>query len=89
MKAYWGSGGIVPRIIALGTRWRLVVSFTLQPLYYQGKNHGIHPIGGWVATRPGLDAVVKRKIPNFCREWNSQSSSPYPSACDIRNKQFN
>jgi hypothetical protein len=22
MKAYWGSGGIAPRILDLGTRWR-------------------------------------------------------------------
>jgi hypothetical protein len=28
MKAYWGSGGIAPRILDLGTRWRWVVSFT-------------------------------------------------------------
>jgi hypothetical protein len=28
MKSYWGSGGIVPRIIDLGTIWRSVVSFT-------------------------------------------------------------
>jgi hypothetical protein len=33
MKAYWGSGGIAPGIIDLGTRWMWVVSFTPQPLY--------------------------------------------------------
>jgi hypothetical protein len=22
MKTYWGSGGIIPRILDLGTRWR-------------------------------------------------------------------
>jgi hypothetical protein len=38
MKAYWGSGGIAPRILNLGTRWRWVVSFTPRPLYPQGKN---------------------------------------------------
>jgi hypothetical protein len=38
MKTYWGSGGIAPRILDLGTRWRGVVSFTLQPLYLQGKS---------------------------------------------------
>jgi hypothetical protein len=37
MKAYWGSGGIAPRILDLGTRLRWVVSFTPQPLYSQGK----------------------------------------------------
>jgi hypothetical protein len=25
------------------------------------------PIGGWVGTRAGLDAVVKRKSPSFCQ----------------------
>jgi hypothetical protein len=38
MKAYWGSGGIAPRFFDLGTRWRLVVSFTPRPLYPQGKS---------------------------------------------------
>jgi hypothetical protein len=35
MKAYWGSGGIAPRIFVLGARWRKVVSFTARPLYPQ------------------------------------------------------
>jgi hypothetical protein len=38
MKTYWGSGGIAPRILDLGTRWRWMVSFTPRPLYPQGKN---------------------------------------------------
>jgi hypothetical protein len=33
-----GSGGIAPRILDLGTRWRWVVSFTPRPLYHQGKS---------------------------------------------------
>jgi hypothetical protein len=33
-----GSGGIAPRILDLGTRWRRVVSFTPQPLNHQGKS---------------------------------------------------
>jgi hypothetical protein len=37
MKTYWGNGGIVPRILDLGTRWRWAVSFILRPLYPQGK----------------------------------------------------
>jgi hypothetical protein len=36
MKACWGSGGIAPRILNLGTRRRWVVSFTPRPLYPQG-----------------------------------------------------
>jgi len=35
MKAYWWSGGIAPRILDLGSRWRWVVSFTSRPLYPQ------------------------------------------------------
>jgi hypothetical protein len=37
MKAYWRGGGLAPRILDLGTRWRPVVSFTPRPLYPQGK----------------------------------------------------
>jgi hypothetical protein len=37
-NAYWMSGGIVPHILELGTRWRWVVSFTPRPLYPQGKS---------------------------------------------------
>jgi hypothetical protein len=38
IKAYCGSGGIAPRILDLGTRWRWVVSFTPRPPYPQGKS---------------------------------------------------
>jgi hypothetical protein len=38
MKAYWESGGIAPRFLDVGTRWRWVVSFTLRPHYPQGKS---------------------------------------------------
>jgi hypothetical protein len=33
MKTYWGSGGIAPRILDFGTRWRWVISVTSRPLY--------------------------------------------------------
>jgi len=33
-----GSGGIVPRILNLGARWRRVVSFAPRPLYPRGRN---------------------------------------------------
>jgi hypothetical protein len=33
-----GSGGISPRILVLGTRWRWVVSFTSRPPYPKGKS---------------------------------------------------
>jgi hypothetical protein len=38
MKTYWGSGGIAPLILDLGTKWMWVVSFTPRPLYRQGKS---------------------------------------------------
>jgi hypothetical protein len=37
-KDVLGSGGIVPRILDFGTRWRWVVSFTTRPIYLQGKS---------------------------------------------------
>jgi hypothetical protein len=58
MEAYWSSGGIAPRILDLGTRWRWVVSFTPRSIYAQRKNPGSHWIGGWVGPRAGLDAVL-------------------------------
>jgi hypothetical protein len=51
MKTYRGSGGIAPRILDLGTRWRWVVSFTPQPLYPGERFPGTHWIGGWVGPR--------------------------------------
>jgi hypothetical protein len=38
MKTYWGSGGIAPRILDLGTRWRRVVSLTPQLIYPKVKS---------------------------------------------------
>jgi len=38
MEQYWGSRGMIPRIVDLGTRWSEVVSFTLRPLYPDGKS---------------------------------------------------
>jgi len=32
-------------------------------LYPQGKDSGAHWRGGWVGSRAGLDAAVKREIP--------------------------
>jgi hypothetical protein len=38
-------------ILDLGTRWRWVASYMSRPLYYRGKNPGIHRIGSWVEPR--------------------------------------
>jgi hypothetical protein len=37
MKRYGGIGGIEPCILNLDTRWKLMLSFTLQPLYSTGE----------------------------------------------------
>jgi hypothetical protein len=37
---------------------------------------GTHWIGGWMGPRAGLDAVVNRKIPSPCRNWNPRLSRP-------------
>lgn len=50
----WGSGGITPHVIKLGTR-KLVISFALRHLY-----PGIHWLGDWVAPRAGLGVVCNR-----------------------------
>jgi hypothetical protein len=76
MKAHWGSGGIVPRILDLGTRWRWVISFTSRSLYPQGKTPGTHWIGSWVGSTAGMDAVVRRKIPSPYRDSNPPIIQP-------------
>jgi hypothetical protein len=61
MKAYWGSGGIAPRILNLGARWRWVASFTHWRFTPRETASGTHRIGNWVGPRAGIDTVVKRK----------------------------
>jgi hypothetical protein len=78
MKTYWGSGGIAPLILDLGTRWRWVVSFTPRPPCPQGKIPCYPRIGGWVGPRAVLDAVVKRKIPSPRRESNPRTPIVQP-----------
>jgi hypothetical protein len=74
MKTYWGSEGIAPRILDLGTRGRWVVSFTLRPLYSRDW------IEGWVGPRAVLGAAVKRKIPRTRRESNPRTPIVQPVA---------
>jgi hypothetical protein len=75
MKVYCGSGALAPRIFYFVTRWRWVVSFTPRPPYPRERAPGTHWIGGWVSSRVDLDALVKREIPNPCRDSNPRSSS--------------
>jgi hypothetical protein len=78
MKTYWGSEGIAPRILELGTRWRWVVSFTPRPLYLQSKSP-------WYPLDRRMDEPQNRS--GRCgEEKNSQSPpgiEPYNSACPI------
>jgi hypothetical protein len=90
MKAYWGSGGIAPRIFDLGTRWRWVVSFTPWPLYPQGKSPWYpldRRLGGpqrrsWHSSEeknsqllPGLEPPIFQSIAQ--RYTNELSRLPY------------
>jgi hypothetical protein len=65
-----GSGGIAPRILDLGTKWRWLVSFTLRPLYPQGKS----PWYPWDRRLGGLQSRSGRggekKIPLPHRDSN-------------------
>jgi hypothetical protein len=65
MKAYWGSGGIVPCIIDHGTRRRRVVSFTPRPLYPYEK-------GPWYPLDRRLGGLQTRSG-HSGEEKNSQS----------------
>jgi hypothetical protein len=67
MKAYWGSGGITPRILDLGTRWRRVVSFMPLPLYLQGKSP-------WYPLERRLDGPQNRSG----RGVEEKNSQPLP-----------
>jgi hypothetical protein len=61
-EGIWGSGGIDPHFLDLGTSWRLVVSFTPRPLYPGERASGTHWIGGWVDRKAGLDDTEKGKF---------------------------
>jgi hypothetical protein len=52
-----GSGGIAPRILNLGSRWKWVVSITLGHFTRRKTAPDTHCIGGWVGPRAGLDTV--------------------------------
>jgi hypothetical protein len=64
-----------------GVEW-----LALRPSSFTHKERapGTHWIGSWVGPRADLDVVVKRKIPNPCRDSNPRSSSPQRSAISLR-----
>jgi hypothetical protein len=80
MKAYWGSGGIAPRILDLGTRWSWVVSFTPRPLCHQGQSPRRPLVTRLDGPQCRLDAVAKRKIPSPRLESNPRSPIFQPIA---------
>jgi hypothetical protein len=57
----WQSGGTNSTILHLDTRWRLVVSFTLRPLYRWQRTPGNHCIGCWMGPRDSLGDMEKRR----------------------------
>jgi hypothetical protein len=73
MKAYWGSGGIAPLIIDLGTRWGLWSASRPGRLTPRERAPGTHWTGGLLGLRAVLDAVVKRRIPTPRRESNPRT----------------
>jgi hypothetical protein len=78
MKAYWGSGGIVPLSLNLeadGGEWSgsSPSRFTLRE-----RDAGSQWLGGWVGPRVVLDAVVKRKILSLRRESNPRTPIVQP-----------
>jgi hypothetical protein len=80
MKTYWGSGGIAPRIIDLGTRWWWWSASHPGRFTPMERAPGTHGIGGWVGPRAVLDAVVKRNIPCPSRESNPRIPIVQPVA---------
>jgi hypothetical protein len=69
--------GYSSSILNLGTGWRWVVSFTLQPIFPGEIVPCTHRIGGLVGFRDGLDAVEARKILPL-PEIELRPSSSYP-----------
>jgi hypothetical protein len=78
METYWGSGGIAPRFLDLGTRWRLAVSFTPRSLYPQRKSP-CYPLDrrlGGPQSRSGRGGEEKNSHPLPGIELEPRSSSP-------------
>jgi hypothetical protein len=80
MKTYCGSGGIAPRSLDLGTRWRWVDSFTPQPFYPQEKKPR-YPLDrrlGGPQSRSGHGGEEKNSQPR--RESNPSTPIVQPVA---------
>jgi hypothetical protein len=75
----WGSGGLAPRILNVGSRWRCVVSLTLQRLYPQQNSprYALNRKLDGPQIRIGRDG--KEKNSHNLPEVEPRSSSPKPS----------
>jgi hypothetical protein len=67
----WGSGSMAPFMLNIGTRWRLVVSFSPRPHYPPEMNHSPHRIRGWVDHTTGLMVFKKRKSWKILQPFHS------------------
>jgi hypothetical protein len=73
MKTYCDSGSIAHK---LGTRWKLVISFTSRPLYPRERTSGMQWIEGSVDSTAGLDTADNNKITEKRRETPCPGSEP-------------
>jgi hypothetical protein len=77
MEALGVRGGIAPTHSYPRHYMGWVVSVTLRPRFTPGeRTPGTHCTGGWVDSRAGLDAEVRRKILCLCRGSNPGRSVP-------------
>jgi hypothetical protein len=86
-----GSGGIAPRILVLGTRWRWVVSFTPRPLYPEGKRpcFSLEKRLGGPQSRSGRGGEEKNSHPPPGIEpWNSDHPARSPTLCQVNIRIF-
>jgi hypothetical protein len=84
-----GSGGIATRILdsTLNTgEWSASRPGSFIP---KESTPGTYWIGGWVGTRAGLDAVVKREIPSPHRESKSRTLIIQPVAQSLCRLSYN
>jgi hypothetical protein len=80
MTKYWGSGGIVPHIIDLGTGWSEWLGSRPGRFTPREGAPRTYCIGGCVGPRVGLEAVVRRKIPSPYRKSNPRIQIVQPVA---------
>ena len=78
-EGVYGSRGIAPLILNLGTRWVWVVIITSRPLYLPERTHSTGYIGGWVDPR-GERSLVLGVIQNLHRPCRGLACIEYRTA---------